>query len=89
MKKLIGVFVALLLLTSCADSKKFVIEGKEVTVEPYGWANQDAKKVEGVVYQMNAGNVFWDIILFETIIVPIYLTGWQLYEPIAYIPENK
>ena len=70
------------LFTSCADSKKMVIKGEEVTVEPYGWANQEVQYNENVVYQINGGNIVWDILLCETIIVPVWLTGWQLYEPV-------
>lgn len=84
MKK-ITLFVVLsvmIFLTSCADSKTFTDKkGKEFTAEPYGWANQDAKKIDTVVYSINAGNIFWDIVLIETAVVPIWLTGWQLYEP--------
>ena len=87
MKKLIILFIGLLLLTSCADSKTFTIDGKEVKVEPYGWANVDAKKVDGVKYQVNFGNVVWSVIGVETVIIPVWLTGWELFEPINL--ENK
>lgn len=76
--------LGVLLLTSCADSKTFTINGKETVVEPYGWANSDAKKVDGVVYEVNFGNIVWDIILVETVVVPVWLTGWELFEPVAY-----
>lgn len=70
------------LATGCADSKKLNVGGKEVNVRPYGWANADAKKVEGVVYQVNPGNVILSIIFVETVVVPVYLTGWELFEPV-------
>ncbi len=73
---------ASLFITSCADSKKLTIDGKELVAEPYGWGNEEAQKVEGVVYEVSAGNVIWSIILCETIIAPVYLTGWELYEPV-------
>jgi len=31
----------LLISTSCADSKVLNINGKDVMVEPYGWADED------------------------------------------------
>jgi hypothetical protein len=64
------------------------IEGKQVTVEPYGWANQEAQYNDKVIYQVNAGNIFWDVVLIETAVVPIWLTGWQFYEPVKVKPEN-
>ena len=86
MKKLfvfIGL-VSIFLLSSCADSKKFVIDGKEVEAQPYGWANSDARKIDGVEYEINAGNVILSIIFSESIVVPVYLTGWQIMEPVQY-----
>ena len=83
MKKLLIILLCVLAM-SCADSKTFNIDGKDVEVQPYGWANKDARKIDGVVYEVNAGNIFWDIILVETIFVPIWLTGWQAMEPIRY-----
>jgi len=72
--------LSIILFTSCADSKDFVIDGKEVTIEPYGWFDLDAKN-DSIEYEINVGNVVWSIILSETIVVPIILTGDQLYEP--------
>lgn len=81
--KYILVFLAIVLLTSCADSQDFQVNGQVINAKPYGWANRDSRKIEGVVYEVNGGNIVWDIILCETIVVPIWLTGWQLYEPVA------
>ena len=93
MKKIIMLFVLVLtvtmITTSCADSKKFTDKkGKEFTAEPYGWANADARKIDTVVYQVNVGNVVWDILLSETIIVPVWLTGWQALEPVRLKDAN-
>lgn len=71
-----------LLLTSCADSKVFVIDGKHVKVEPYGWADYQELKNDSIVYQANVGNIVWSVILSETVVVPVWLTGWQIYEPV-------
>ena len=73
--------LATVLFTSCADSKEFIIDGKEVTVEPYGWFDLDVKH-DSIEYKVNGGNIVLDIIFCETIIVPIFLTGDQLYEPV-------
>ena len=80
---LLIVALALMLLTSCADSKEFTTkQGKKFTVEPYGWANSDAMKNDSVIYQACVGNIVWDILLCETVVVPVVLTGWSLYEPV-------
>jgi len=83
MKKVIAVFIVMIvMLSSCADSKTLNINGKDTVVEPYGWANESSTKVEGVVYQLNVGNIVWSVILSETLVVPIILTGYQLFEPV-------
>lgn len=70
-------------MVSCADSKTFKDKnGKEFTAEPYGWANSDARKLDTVVYEANIGNVIWSVILVETVAVPVWLTGWQIMEPV-------
>ena len=91
MKKMIS-FVLLIVLvgmfTSCADSKQFVIDGEEVTVEPYGWFDLEAKN-DSVEYKINGGNVVLDIIFSETIFIPVILTGDQSYEPVRKKKSNK
>jgi hypothetical protein len=83
MRKLSMISLAIILtLISCADSKELVVDGKKITVEPYGWADADVNKIEGVEYQVNFGNVVWSVIGVETVIVPIWLTGWELFEPV-------
>ena len=89
MKKFIILFMMVLAMMSCADSKTFErADGTKFVAEPYGWANYQSNKVEGVVYEVNVGNVVWDVLLFETIIVPVWLTGWELYEPVSYVEPN-
>ena len=81
--KLIAVVMLLttIFLSSCADSKDFIIDNETVTVEPYGWFDLDAKN-DSIEYKINTGNVVLDIIFCETIVVPVILTGDQLYEPV-------
>jgi hypothetical protein len=71
------------LFVSCADSKKININGKDVIVEPYGWMNEASVKNDNVIYKVNAGNLVWSVVGFETIILPIVLTGNSLYEPVC------
>jgi len=89
MKKLLLVLsLVVVLLSSCADSKTLIVDGKETVVEPYGWADYQDTKVPGVVYKVNVGNVVWSIIFSETLIIPIWLTGWQIMEPVRSSTSN-
>ena len=74
----------LIINISCADSKTFEINGKQVTVEPYGWADLD-KKNKNIRYETNVGNVVWSILLCQTIVAPVVFTGWYLFEPVELI----
>ena len=70
------------MMFSCADSKEFIINNKKVTIEPYGWFDLDEKN-DSIHYKANTVNIVLSVIFCETIIVPIVLTGDQLYEPIS------
>lgn len=87
MKRIFALFLIIgLLFTSCADTKVFTTSsGKKVIAEPYGWADSHTKKNPKVRYRISVGNVVWSILLSESAIVPIALTGWYLYEPVEYI----
>jgi len=92
MKKFIfSILVALVMsmtLSSCHDSKSFTREdGTTFVAEPWGWANQH-KKIEGVVYEPVLGNIVWSVFAFETVIVPVWLTGWAIMEPVEYDPSQ-
>lgn len=80
MKKLISVLLVCLMLimsVGCANSKNINPIGK---VKPYGLLNQDTK-VEHVEYSVSWGNVIWGCLLLETIVAPICLFGFYLFEP--------
>lgn len=81
MKYFLFIFVTLLLLSSCAEDKMMRIDGKDVLVEAYGIANVDTRKNDRVEYEISAGSVVCAVIFCETIIAPIYIIGWDLYEP--------
>lgn len=62
---------------------------KGVTYENYGFFTEQ-KKNPNVIYELSAPNIIAAIILCETIIVPVYIVGWELWHPIAlkreYVP---
>jgi hypothetical protein len=78
-----------MLLTSCAQSRVLVIDGQSTIVKPYGWANKNTRYNEKVIYEPSLGNVVWSIIGVETVVLPVWLTGWQLFEPVKVKPEIK
>lgn len=85
MKKILLFITLIIMLSACADKKSFKrSDGTTIVAEPYGWANYEARKVDGVVYEISMGNVILGILLCETVIAPVYLSGWELYEPVRY-----
>lgn len=86
MKKIVLFLMAItLLITSCADSKRFKrADGTEFVAHPYGWIDRDSEKIPGVEYEICAGNIVWSVLTAETVVGPVLLTGLGLYEPVAY-----
>jgi hypothetical protein len=84
MKKTIKTFAILVTLitftsiASCGSPK--VINGKHY--DTYGLINKDDIRNPNIRYEVSYGNVFWSIVLVETIIAPIYFFGFSLYNPI-------
>ena len=86
MKKIVLFLMAItLLITSCADSKRFKrADGTEFVAHPYGWIDRDSEKIPGVEYEICAGNIVWSVLTAETVVGPVLLTGLGLYEPVSY-----
>jgi hypothetical protein len=74
--------LGLALLSGCADSH--TINGKEY--KPYGVVNEQTVKSDDVTYEISMGSVFVAIAFSETVIMPVYVVGWDLYEPVAAKP---
>lgn len=90
MKNLMIFILAALVICSCAKSKKFrKQDGTVFEAKPYGWANYDTRKIDGVKYEVNGLNIFWSIIGLETLVAPIYCTGWDLFEPVYYVENDS
>lgn len=79
MKKLILLFSLLSLLLAGCDEHK-TINGKVVPV--YGFFNEAVSKDPNVVYQVSPWSVICAIVFCETLVVPIYVVGWDLFEPV-------
>jgi hypothetical protein len=53
-----------------------------VEVVPYGVFTQDEKQ-PGIQYRVCKLSVVFGVIFSETVITPVYLFGWELYEPVG------
>lgn len=86
MFKKIGTGLALaavaLSLTACAQPR--VINGHEA--QPYGIVNEETRKEPNVQYELSAGSVIVAIIFIETVFMPAYIIGWDLYKPVRAKP---
>lgn len=79
MKKL-AVLIVLLAVVLSGCARPLTVD--DVTYPTYGVFNEQTNKSKNVCYQVSGGNVFWAIILVETLIFPIYFVGWDLWEPV-------
>ena len=68
------------------DGKDTIIMQK-IIVEPYGFLTQE-KKIEGIEYEVVTGNVICSIAFSCALVVPVYLCGWKLYEPVGLEKEG-
>lgn len=66
------------LLSGCNNEK--TIDG--VTYPTYGLFNTEANKNSDIVYEVSPGSVIVAVIFIETGIVPIYIIGWDLFQPV-------
>ena len=76
--------VCFLALSACAKSKTLDLGGSRRTVDPYGlWAEFAARdRIDrDVEYRLSVPNLVLSVIFSETIVVPIVLVGWYLWEP--------
>ena len=78
-----------LMICSCAEPKRFrKQDGTVFTAEPYGWANYQTRAIKGVKYEINIPNVVLPTIFAETIITPVLITGYNIFEPVFYIESD-
>ncbi len=88
MKKLIAtvaLVAATLALTGCGADPK-TIDG--ITYGTFGLANEKEMRNEKIQYEISGWSIFWSVIFCETIVVPVYFIGWDLYQPIGRRDPN-
>ena len=100
MKKFTSIFLiialCLMMFSGCANSRYIDVpeinDGEEtsqrVYVRPYGIFESD-ETVDGVEYSLSVGNVILAVLLVETIVVPIVIIGWYLFEPNGLKEKSK
>ena len=76
MKKLVLIFT--LLFAGCSDA---LITNQGV-FQPYGLVDEPEIRNECITYHVSGWSIAAGIFFSETAIVPIYIVGWDLYEPI-------
>jgi hypothetical protein len=58
------------------------------TYTSYGLLSPDDARNQSLRYEVIWGNVFLGVIMFETIIAPIYFFGFSIFEPVGAKPTE-
>lgn len=84
MKRTLTAMVVILALvlatTSCGGGAPKPVDPLKA-YPSYGIFNEDTDKSQNVCYKMSPLSVILSIIFIETVIVPVYLVGWDLWDP--------
>jgi uncharacterized membrane protein len=83
-KRIVAAVVALAFVAAlgCATSQVVCVPGKDCrTYQPCGPLDPKGCEDPDVVYETSVGNVVLSILLVETIVAPVVLIGWYLWEP--------
>lgn len=73
------------LLTACGADEK-TIDG--VTYGTYGIVNKEEMRNPNIQYEISGWSVFWSVVFCETIVVPVYFIGWDMYQPVTKKDAN-
>lgn len=85
MKLLISLCLLIFLFSSCAQDK--VIDGNKYST--YGLFNEKDLKNDSISYEVSGWAVVGGIVFIETIIWPVYVVGWDLWEPVGKVSPTK
>lgn len=81
MKKIIlaiALVAATMLLSGCGNDK--IINGTQYST--FGMVNEDTHRDPKILYEISPGSVIVAIIFSETLIIPLYIIGWDLWQPV-------
>lgn len=85
-RTVIALTLAAVLLAGCGAEEK-VINGTRYAT--YGLINKDEDHNPKIQYQVSGWSIVWSVIFFQTIVVPFYFIGFDLYEPVGPKDETK
>ena len=71
-----------LLLAGCGEPRYLGPDTARKRYPSYGVFNEASERSNHVCYEMSIGNVMLGLLLFETVVFPVYIVGWVLYDPI-------
>lgn len=87
MKKLIlATLIACSMLAGCGEDDRKTIDG--ITYGPYGLFNAADDKNPNIQYDLSGWNLFLGVIFSETLIVPIYIFGFDIMVPVGKKDPN-
>jgi hypothetical protein len=71
--------IVALIISLCGCARPMTVCG--IKYDSYGLLSAPDDKNDDLKYHVIWGNVFWGVVLFETVIAPLYFFGFSLYEP--------
>lgn len=87
MKRYIAIFMCLILLTfiaGCGNPR--TVDG--ITYDTWGLINKGEKHNPQIRYRANIPSIILAVLFVETIVVPIYVIGFNFMEPVGAINPN-
>jgi hypothetical protein len=85
-RSLISAIVAMsIMLSACGNTKN--IEG--VVYDTYGVANESDKRNPDIEYEISVGSIIVAVIFSETVIIPIYVILFDLWQPVRKIDSKR
>ena len=75
--KFVSIVLLCVILIGCGHPQ--TIDGKFYPT--YGLFNFNSTQSSKVCYDVSVGNVVWSIVLIESIVIPVYLIGFSLFNP--------
>lgn len=79
MRKILMMMAMVVFLSGCGNDK--TING--YTYDVYGIANMEGRKNPNIEYEVSIGSVICAFIFCETIIVPVYVLLFDLFQPVG------
>ena len=80
---LVFCLLSLMLFTSCASDKVIEVNGQRVEAPAYGLVNRSSKEVPGIRYEISFGSVAVCFLFSPSVLIPLYVIGWDLYEAVG------